>query len=162
MTEEERHKEGEGGDQFRPQDDALQKAVDDLRQRIDGNRLGPRDKTPERRLEPEKEKTDRGGRESGNRRRRSSDLEDEAWREARRERQRKDRRDRGSRARSLSPGRRPEPAMSPWSALGKTGRPEGYSRQQVNAMGVAPALQIAGWQREEDRHREAIITKPGS
>ena len=51
--------------------------------------------------------------------------------------------------------------MNPWSALGKTGRPDGYSRAQVNAMGVAPALQITGWQREEDRHREAIIAKPG-
>ena len=52
--------------------------------------------------------------------------------------------------------------MSPYSALGKAGRPAGYSRDQINAMGVAPALQVKGWQREEDRHREAVIAKPGN
>ena len=144
-------------DVFVSQEEIRRKQVDELRSRIDGNRLGPRDKTPPRRVEAEREK-----RQDKDKRRRSSVYqEDEEYRTERRRREEQARKNRGSRTRSLSPARAPPAVMSPWSAVGKMGRPEGYTRDQVNAMGVAPALQIAGWQREEDRQREAIIAKPG-
>ena len=158
-------KEGEndGGDAFVSQDEMRRRQVDELRARIDGNRLPGRDKTPPRRVEPEKDK-DKGREKDKDKRRRSStvDLEDEGYRTARKQREERARHNRGSSSRSLSPGTAQPRVMSPWSAVGKMGRPEGYSREQVNAMGVAPALQIAGWQREEDRQREAIIAKPGN
>ena len=159
-------KEGDhdGGDVFVSQDDLRKRQVDELRARIDGNRLPGREKTPPRRVEPEKDKDkDKGRDKDKDKRRRSStvDLEDEGYRTARKQREERTRQNRGSRPRSLSPEPSRSQVMSPWSAVGKMGRPEGYSREQVNAMGVAPALQIAGWQREEDRQREAIIAKPG-
>ena len=156
-NEREGEKGADDGDVFVSQDEIRRKQVDELRSRIDGNKLGPREKTPPRRPEPEKEK-----RQDKDKRRRSSVYqEDEEYRKDRRRREEHARNERGSRTRSLSPPRAPPQVMSPWSAVGKMGRPDGYTREQVNAMGVAPALQIAGWQREEDRQREAIIAKPG-
>ena len=163
----------ENPDRFRPQDERMRNEVDALRERLEGNRMPPRTSSPnkshpEQQGERTKNRTDRDAsnkdkRQSG-RRHSSVDTEEKGYRDQRRERERHDRR---SRASSHSPERRnvvnnaQAATMSPYSALGKTGRPAGYSRDQINAMGVAPALQVKGWQREEDRHREAVIAKPG-
>ena len=179
--------EQEEAESFQGQDENLRRDVDRLQALIEGNTLGPRSTPPRHPARTSsvrfneddgnnnsgscgsgknKEKDNNSGdagngrnKEKDKRRKSTVDLEEETYRQGRKERRERERLLRRSHSESH---RDPGPApLSPWSALGRSGRPEGYSRDQVNALGVAGAIALKGWEREEDRHREALIAKPG-
>ena len=161
---------------YQSQEDNLRRDVDRLQALIEGNTLGPR-ATPPRSTPPPRVngvQFDTGdGNNNGNDgngggknkekdkrpRRPTVDLEEETYRLERRQLRERERLRR--RSRSESHREVDQAPLSPWSALGRAGRPEGYSRDQVNALGVPGAIALKGWEREEDRHREAVIAKPG-
>ena len=179
----------EEADSFQNQEANLRRDADRLQALIEGNTLGPRSSTPPRqtartnsvRFNEDDGNNNSGGDGNGKNRGKDNnsenadggrnkdkdkrsrkptvDLEEETYRQGRKERRDKERllrRSRSESQRDLGPA-----PLSPWSALGRSGRPEGYSRDQVNALGVAGAIALKGWEREEDRHREALIAKPG-
>ena len=164
---------------YQSQEANLRRDADRLQALIDGSNLGPRAVTPppstsRPNVQFNTDSTDDGNNNAGNGknkdkekrkdRRPTVDLEEESYRRGRKELRDRERLQRRSRSEShrSEPHRNQGPApLSPWSALGRSGRPEGYSRDQVNALGVAGAIALKGWEREEDRHREALIAKPG-
>ena len=154
---------------YQSQEANLRRDAERLQALINGNILGPRTRTPPRttartgNVQFDVDNGSGAGGPAGNGknkdRRPTVDLEEETYRRGRKEQRDRERRQRRSRSESAH-GRGPAP-LSPWSALGRSGRPDGYTRDQVNALGVAGAIALKGWEREEDRHREALIAKPG-
>ena len=115
-------------------DDEVRKKIAALQQKLDGNRVPPGAATPQRRGQDKDTRV---------RARSSTGQADEEYRDGRRLGQARQRNDRGSQTRSLSPTARTAP-MSPWSCLGEEGRPSNKTRQQINAMGVDAALRMKG------------------
>ena len=165
---------------YQSQEDNLRRDADRLQALIEGNTLGPRATPPRPTPTPrangvqfdtgDGNNNGNGGNGGGNgggknketdkrQRRPTVDLEEETYRLERRQHRERERL--RKRSRSESHREIDQAPLSPWSALGRAGRPEGYSRDQVNALGVPGAIALKGWEREEDRHREAVIAKPG-
>ena len=171
-TTEQTSREGTSG--YQSQEENLRRDAERLQALINGNTLGPRTTTPPRppaRASNVQFNTDDDANTSGEAgngrdrekdkrdRRPTVDLEEESYRRGRKEQRDKERLLRRSRSESARGSGTTQ--LSPWSALGRSGRPDGYTREQVNALGVAGAIALKGWEREEDRHREALIAKPG-